>query len=155
MQLSRYSGIIDTPTKDTIMTLSSRELSLQSNTDILGYIQARNAERNAQAKAKGWTFWTLMAETLADEVANVYELELMFAQGTYSDVHKEWSGIRPHNNYSRMTLVELEGEITWMSRSIEESIMDEEIIEEEKIQDEMDALEEWEIYEAKAESEGY
>ena len=137
------------------MTLSSRELSLQSNTDVLGYIQARNVERNAQAKAEGWTFWTLLPESLADEYANVYELELMFSQGAYSDVHKEWCGVRPHSNYSRMTLAELEGEISWMSRSIEESRMDEEIIEEEKIQDEMDALEEWEAYEDKAEAAGY
>ena len=104
------------------MTLTPRELDLLSNTDVLGYIQAQNAEVNAQAKAEGWEFWTLMAEGLADEVANVYELELMLAQGTYSDVHKEWSGVRPHSRFSRMTLVELEGEIAWMSRSIEESI---------------------------------
>ena len=35
------------------MTLSSRELSLLSNADVLGYIQAQNAERDAQAKAEG------------------------------------------------------------------------------------------------------
>jgi len=138
-----------------MMTLTTRENSLLFNTDVLGYIQAQNTERNTQAKAEGWTFWTLMAESLADEVTNVYELELMFAQGAYSDVYKEWCGCRPHDNYSRMTLAELEGEISWMSRSIEESRMDEEIIEEEKIQDEMDALEEWEAYEDKAEAAGY
>jgi hypothetical protein len=150
------------------MTLTTRENSLLSNTDVLGYIQAQNAEVNAQAKAEGWTFWTLMSEELVDEVANVYELELLFAQGTYSDVHKEWSGCRPHSNYSRMTLAELEGEISWMSRSIEESIEREE--EEVKEMDRMEReevalgmkrpasdmkLEQWEIYEAKAEKAGY
>ena len=150
------------------MTLSPRALSLQSNTDVLGYIQARNAERDAQAKAEGWEFWTLMAESLADEVANVYELELRFARGTYSDVFKEWSGIRPHSNYSRMSLEELEGEIAWMSRSIEESIVQERIwLEEQKQMDreeiamgirepaEDTKLEEWEVYEAKAEEVGH
>ena len=137
------------------MTLASHELQLLSNTDVLGYIQAKNVERNAQAKAEGWTFWTLMAEGIATEFANAYQLEHSFACGAYSDVHKEWCGVRPHSNYSRMTLAELEGEISWMSRSIEESRMDEEIIEEEKIQDEMDALEEWEAYEDKAEAAGY
>ena len=52
------------------MTLSSRELGLLSNTDVLGYIQAQNAARNAQAKAEGWEFWTLMAESLERERAN-------------------------------------------------------------------------------------
>jgi hypothetical protein len=150
------------------MTLSTRELSLLSNTDVLGYIQARNAERNAQAKAEGWQFWTLMAESLAEEVANVYELELRFAQGTYSDVHKEWCGVRPHSNYSRMTLAELDGEIAWMSRSIEESIVQERewVKEADRMEREEVALgmkrpasdmklEQWEIYEAKAEAMGY
>ena len=150
------------------MTLTARELSLLSNTNVLGYIQAENAKVNAQAKAEGWTFWTLMAESLAEEVANVYELELRFAQGTYSDVFKDWSGCRPHSNYCRMTLVELEGEIAWMSRSIEASIKREE--EEMKEMDRMEReevalgmkrpaadmkLEQWEIYEAKAEKAGY
>jgi hypothetical protein len=151
-----------------MMTLTIRENSLLSNTDVLGYIQARNARRNAQAKAEGWTFWTLMAESLAGEVANVYELELMLAQGTYNDVHKEWCGVRPNSNYSRMTLTELEGEIIWMSKSIEESIRleGEEMKEMDRIEREEVALgmkqpaddmklEQWEVYEAKAEEAGY
>jgi hypothetical protein len=150
------------------MTLTPRELALISNTDVLGYIQAENAERNAQAKAEGWQFWTLMAEELAEQVDNVYELELRFAQGTYSDVFKEWSGCRPHSNYGRMTLVELEGEINWMSRSIEESIIQERewAEEDDRRQREEIALgvkepgpktklEQWEIYEAKAEESGH
>jgi hypothetical protein len=150
------------------MTLSNRELDLLSNTDVLGYIQAKNTERNAQAKAEGWEFWTLMAEGLADEVANVYELELRFARGTYSDVHKEWSGVRPHSNYSRMSLEELEGEIAWMSRSIEAAIVQERewVKEADRMEREEVALgmkrpasdmklEQWEIYEAKAEESGY
>ena len=109
------------------MTLISRESSLLANTDVLGYIQAKNAERNAQAAAEGWEFWTLMPESedFAAEFKNVYALEHNYACGTYSDVYKEWCGCRPHGNYSRMTLSELEGEISWMSRSIEESIKQE------------------------------
>jgi len=150
------------------MTLSARALSLQSNTDVLGYIQAENAKRDAQAKAEGWEFWTLMAESLADEYSNVYELELMFARGTYSDVHKEWSGIRPHSNYHRMSLEELEGEINWMSKSVHESIIQEREWAEEDARREREEialgvkepapetkLEQWEVYEAKAEAEGY
>jgi hypothetical protein len=150
------------------MNFTIRETAFLSNTNVLDYIQVENAKVDAQAKAEGWEFWTLMAEELADEVSNVYELELRFARGTYSDVHKEWSGVRPHSNYSRMTLAELEGEINWMSRSIEEEIKREE--EEAKDMDRMEReevalgmkrpasnmkLEQWEIYEAKAEAAGY
>ena len=92
------------------MTLSARELALLANTDVLGYIQARNAEINAQAKAEGWQFWTLIAESLADEHANAYDLELRFARSTYSDVYKDWAGIRPSIPQG-LTLVELEAEI--------------------------------------------
>ena len=149
------------------MTLTSRELSLKSNTDVLGYIQAANERVNTQAVAEGWSFWTLMAESLAEEVTNVYELELRFAQGTYSDVFKDWSGCRPHSNYSRMTLVELEGEIAWMSRSIDESIKQDREWEAEMDRQDREeiamgvkpptaetVLEAWEIWEAKAEEVG-
>jgi hypothetical protein len=148
------------------MTLTSRELSLKSNTDVLGYIQAANERVNTQAVAEGWSFWTLMAESLAEEVANVYELELRFARGTYSDVYKEWCGCRPSMGGDR-TLSELEEEIIWLSRSIEQSIIDEQRWQEE--QDKLDreeiamgrsaptpetVLEPWEIWEAKAEEVG-
>ena len=152
------------------MTFTPHEYDLISTEDVLGYILVQNAARNAQAKAEGWQFWTTIPVKFdfVAEFKNAYELELMFARGTYSDVFKEWSGCRPHSNYSRMTLVELEGEIAWMSRSIEESIKCEE--EEVKEMDRMEReevalgmkrpasdmkLEEWEIYETKAEEAGY
>jgi hypothetical protein len=96
------------------MILTARELSLLSNTDVLGYIRAQNAARNAQAVAEGWQFWMLMAEELAEEHTNVYELELRFARGTYSDVYKEWCGCRPSIN-RELTLAQLEVEIGRMS----------------------------------------
>jgi len=95
------------------MTLTPRELSLKSNTDVLGYIQAQNAARNAQATAEGWTFWTTMPED-DDFVArfqNVYELEHMYACGTYSDVHKEVYFGRPRHAYGHWTLEQLEAKI--------------------------------------------
>ena len=54
------------------MTLTHTELEYLANTDVLGYIQAQNAKRNAQAVAEGWDFWTNMSEDLAEEYANVY-----------------------------------------------------------------------------------
>jgi hypothetical protein len=149
------------------MTLTSREQTLLSNTDVLGYIQTQNAERNAQAVAEGWEFWTLMAESLADECSNVYELELRFAEGTYSDVYKEWCGCRPSSvkgytlveleekieEYSRLAQEEYEAELAW--RAEEEKLDREEIALGLAEPTEEVELEEWEIYEAKAEAAGY
>ena len=148
------------------MTLSPRELGLLSNTDVLGYIQAKNAERDAKAKAEGWQFWTLMAESLADEVTNVYELELRFARGTYSDVYKEWCGCRPSIN-QELTLSQMEAEIELLSVMAEESVKaEQEWLAEMDRQDREEIamgltpptpeteLEAWEIWEAKAEEVG-
>ena len=149
------------------MTLSNRELDLLSNTDVLGYIQAQNAKRNAQAKAEGWEFWTLMAEELADEVANVYELELRFARGTYSDVHKEAWGVKGYTNPEH-TLEQVEAEIEELSEMAAEEFKAEQewVKEADRMEREEVALgmkrpasdmklESWEVYEAKAEDIGY
>ena len=149
------------------MNYTAHELSLLSNTDVLGYIQAQNAKRNAQAKAEGWEFWTLMAEGLADEHANVYELELRLARGTYSDVYREWAGIRPSIPQDQ-TLAQLDVEIELMSEMVAASCQAE--LEERAEMDRMEReevalgmkrpasdmkLEQWEVYEAKAEAMGY
>ena len=148
------------------MTLSNRELGLLSNTDVLGYIQARNAEINAQAKAEGWEFWTLMAESLADEHANAYELELRFARSTYSDVYKDWAGIRPSIPQG-LTLVELEAEIDSLAKLANDAYQAERewLAEQDRLAREEIALglaeptpetelEAWEVWEAKAEEVG-
>ena len=152
------------------MTLSTRELGLLSNTDVLGYIQAKNAERNAQAVAEGWEFWTLMAESLADEYTNVYELELMFARGTYADVHKDAWGFKGYVG-DELTLEQVEEEIEKMAVMAEEEYKAEQEWLAEQKQMERDQialgltdamscgeeveLEEWEIWEAKAEWMGF
>jgi len=148
------------------MTLTSRELSLKSNTDVLGYIQAANERVNTQAVTEGWSFWTLMSEELAEEVANVYELELRFARGTYSDVYKEWCGCRPTLN-PEWTLEDFEKEIESVSVMAAESHKaEQEWLAEMDRQDREDiamgvtpptpetVLEPWEIWEAKAEEAG-
>ena len=98
------------------MNLTSRELGLKSNTDVLGYIQTRNAERNAQAVAEGWTFWTTMPEDpdFVGQFENVYELEHMYACGTYSDVYKETYYGRPTHPYGQWSLAEIEAAIEEM-----------------------------------------
>ena len=97
------------------MTLSNRELGLLSNTDVLGYIQAQNAARDAQAKAEGWTFWTNMAEEIASEFANAYELELSFARGAYADSYKDWCGIKGYVS-DHLTLEQVEAEVAKLSK---------------------------------------
>tara|TARA_B100000214_G_scaffold162405_1_gene116452 strand:+ start:688 stop:1137 length:450 start_codon:yes stop_codon:yes gene_type:complete len=149
------------------MTLSSRELGLLSNTDVLGYIQAQNAARNAQAKADGWQFWTLMSEELASEFSNVYELELMFARAAYSDTHKDWAGCRSSVS-DELTLEQVEAEVSklaewaaeeWKAEQewrAEQDRLDREEIALGVVPPTPDVeLEEWEIYEAKAEEAGY
>ena len=149
------------------MTLSIREAGLLSNTDVLGYIQAQNAKRNAQAKAEGWEFWTNMAEEIASEFANVYELELSFARGTYADAYKDWCGIKGRVS-EYLTLEEVEAEIAEISEWAAEEY--ETAKEWQAEQDRLDrediamglakpaaetVLEEWEVYETKAEEAGY
>lgn len=149
------------------MTLSSRELGLLSNTDVLGYIRAKNAERNAQAKAEGWQFWTLMEEDIASEYANAYELELSFARGTYADCYRDWCGIKGRVS-EYLTLEQVEAEIAQISEWAAEEVAAEQQWLEEQVQLEREEvmaglaapspemeLEEWEIYEAKAEAEGF
>lgn len=149
------------------MNLSARELSLQSNTNVLGYIQAQNAKRDAQAKAEGWEFWTNMAEDIASEFPNAYELELSFARGAYADAYKDWCGIKGRVS-EYLTLEEVEAEIAEIAEWAAEEY--ETAKEWQAEQDRMDrediamglaeptpetVLEEWEVYEAKAEEEGY
>ena len=152
------------------MTLSIRELGLLSNTDVLGYIQAQNAERDAQAKAEGWSFWTNMAEAIASDYANVYELELSFARGTYADVHKDAWGFKGYVS-DELTLEQVEAEIEELSEmAAEEYKAEQEWLAEQKqmerdqialgLTDTMACgedveLETWEVYEAKAEEAGY
>jgi len=149
------------------MTLTARELGLLENTDVLGYIQAQNAERNAQAVAEGWDFWTNMAEAIASDYANVYELELSFARGTYADFHKDWCGRKGYVS-AELTLEQVEAEVAKMAGWAEEEWKAEQAwrAEQERMDREAIALglaeptpevelEDWEVYEAKAEAEGY
>ena len=152
------------------MTLTLREQALLSNTDVLGYIQAQNAARDAQAKAEGWSFWTNMAEAIASDYANVYELELSFARGTYADAHKDAWGIKGYVNPGH-TLEQVEAEIEELAEmAAEEYKAEQEWLAEQKqmerdqialgLTDSMSCgeeveLEEWEVYETKAEEAGY
>lgn len=149
------------------MTLSSRELGLLSNTDVLGYIQAQNAARDAQAKAEGWSFWTNMAEAIASDFANVYELELSFARGGYTDSHKDWCGRKGYVS-DELTLEQVEAEVSKLAEwAAEEYKAELELRAEMDRQDEEDMAlglmephewytpEPWEEWEARAEEEGY
>lgn len=148
------------------MTLTTFELGLLGNTNVLGYIRAKNTERNAQAVAEGWDFWTNMSEDLAGEYANVYELELRSARDEYCEWHKDVWGCKrmPHED---MTLEEVWAENARMAQAAKEQWEAEQAyMAELERQDREEValglrpnggyeLEQWEVYEAKAEAEGY
>ena len=156
------------------MTFTSHELTLLENTDVAGYISAKNAARNAQAKVEGWQFWTNTPEDaeFVSQFANVYELELFSARGTYYDMHREVYNYRPTAAYyESLTLEELDAEIAEIcSYSEREAAAAEREREweadlEKRNREEIAlrvanatptaVLEEWEIYEAMAEAAGY
>ena len=88
---------------------TAREVALIANTDVLGYIQARNKEINTQAREEGWDFWTTAGEDSAVGCVNLYEYLKQDAISFHSDVFKEINGFRPrHINYTATTLEELE-----------------------------------------------
>ena len=148
------------------MTLTPRELGLLSNTDVLGYIRAQNAARDAQGKAEGWSFWTNMAEEIASEFANAYELELSFARGAYADAYKDWCGIKGYVS-DHLTLEQVEAEVDQLSKWANEEYQAEQawLAEQDRLAREEIAmglaeptpeteLEAWEIWEARAEEMG-
>ena len=149
------------------MTLTTRELGLLGNTDVLGYIRAQNAARDAQAVAEGWDFWTNMSEDLAGEYANVYELELCSARDAYCEWHKDVWGTKRMPSKD-MTLAEVEAENVRMAQTANEQWEAEKQWEAEQAllareeialglaeAPEEVELEDWEIYEAKAEAMGF
>lgn len=87
--------------------LTKEELEMKEDTDVLGYIRKKNAEREKEAKEKGWTFWGTYPEVLANRYDNVYEFVLSMTYDSYSDFHKEERGYRPRCN-GKYTLSELE-----------------------------------------------
>lgn len=92
----------------TAPTLSARELSLKSDTDVLGHIRRENAERQAEMDAKPGLFCMMVAESVAEDCANVYEYERDMAWNTYSDVYKELYNFRPRHDFSTWTLEDFE-----------------------------------------------
>ena len=113
------------------MNYSDRELALIADTNVLGYIRARRAELDAQAKAEGWQFWAGPCDSLADDYDNVYEYLHCGACGTYSDYYKDLHGIRPRwVRTSKMRLEEVEALITeldtWAEAEIERRAEEEE-----------------------------
>jgi hypothetical protein len=99
------------------MNHSDRELAFIANTDVLGFIQARNVELKAQAEAEGWQLLMMPCESLADEYANVYAYLHCGAASEYSDWYKELNGIRPRwVRTSEMRLEEIEALVDGLSR---------------------------------------
>ena len=100
------------PDASQIARLTNEETDMVADTDVLGHIKRKNDERNARAAAEGWDWWTSLAESLADEYSNVYQLEWAVMAASYSDIHKEIYCVRPPDGYAKdMTLAELSDEL--------------------------------------------
>ena len=137
------------------MNYSARELALIADTNVLGYIRARRAELDAQAKAEGWLFWAGPCDSLADDYANVYEYLHCGACGEYSDHYKELYGIRPRwVRTSDMRLEEVEALLAeldrWAEAELERQREDEEayaaqVAAMQVEMEEQQALQDWEL----------
>ena len=85
--------------------------------DPVAWAKSQNAERNAQAKAEGWKFWTLAPED-AKWYAKMgyktaYDYVLATTKSHLSDLFKETNGFRPRGVYDweNMDLEACEAEI--------------------------------------------
>lgn len=90
------------------MKLSAREISLQNNTDVQGWVAARAEEIRKECIEEGCTFFTTPAIPESGAYANVYEYERSRAFDVYSDVHKDVRGYRPRGDFSSWTLENIE-----------------------------------------------
>jgi hypothetical protein len=92
------------------MDLTSRELEMIADTDVIGHIQRSAAVIIAHAESRGDSFYFIPTTAHAErgDYANVYEYERSMALGEYSDVHKEERGYRPRKDMSNLTLEEIE-----------------------------------------------
>ena len=99
--------------KKVTSELTDREKVMLSNTDVEEYIVSKNKERNSQAERESWECWTLMPDDkdFISQFKNVYELEHMYAVGSFSDIYKEKNCFRPRWDFSSLTLSEIESEI--------------------------------------------
>ena len=87
--------------------LTTEELAMQANKDVLGYIRAENQRLEAEANGH---FIFKVEEEVADHYANVYEYERSMAYCAYSDFYKEKHGVRGRLDAS-VTLREIEAKM--------------------------------------------
>ena len=121
------------------MKFSERELTLQANTNVAAYVEARAEEIRKECEAEGFTFYMLPAIPADNSYANVYEYERSMAFSAYSDTHKDVYGYRPRGDFSEWTLETIEEETGKLADLYSDS---EELIEEDP-QDDSD-LSKWE-----------
>lgn len=121
------------------MKFSERELTLQANTNVAAYVEARAEEIRKECEAEGITFYMLPAIPADNSYANVYEYERSMSFSAYSDTHKDVYGYRPRGDFSEWTLETIEEETGKLADLYSDS---EELIEEDP-EDESD-LSKWE-----------
>lgn len=140
----------------------------------VAYAKASNAEINARALAEGWSFWTLAPEDAAFYKESGFSTALDYERatliGSISDAYREVYCSKPRGCYDwdSMSLDDLRAEVErlWEIAAEEAAAEEAAFLEEEAARredvalgvveaDETVELEEWEVYEAKAEAAGY
>ena len=140
----------------------------------VAYAKASNAEINARALAEGWSFWTLAPEDAAFYKESGFSTALDYVRattiGSISDAYREVYCGRPRGCYDwdSMSLADLRNEESrlWdMASEIAEAEEAERVEMEAAWRDDVALgvveadetveLEEWEVYEAKAEAAGH
>ena len=91
--------------------LTAYEIALQNDTDVVAHLERKAAARHAQAKAEGWTFYTVPSTFDAERFENVYEYERTMALSEFSDIYKEVYNFRPRVGFHDWTLAEVEARI--------------------------------------------
>lgn len=90
------------------MALTTREMEMVQDTNVVAHIERQAEAIRARAKAEGWTFFGVPTTIGAENYANVYEYELSMALNSFSDFHKELHGFRPRGgDYSKLTLTDV------------------------------------------------
>lgn len=91
--------------------LTTKELALQANTNVVGHIRKLNAATIKRCEADdNITFYGTICESISERYSNVYEYERDMAASAYSDLFKDINGFHPRNTVN-LTLTEIEAKL--------------------------------------------
>lgn len=139
------------------MALTTREMEMAQDTNVVAYIERRQAAIAEECRAEGATFFMVPTTKWAEQgcYANVYEYVWSMTLNDYSDTHKELYGFRPRGDFSHFTLVEIETLLEELWAQMPESHEDDYQVLETWVGEDVQLEGNWEKYERMAEALGY